>query len=152
MENRHDLRFTALAFFLSAGSVPSMRYLRMGISPSPISFLSLFQSLQLHYGLFLCFSTSTCLLKCAKLIDAILLNASAFLFSFLGTCFIENALKLLSIGDIHPSGLVSISPAPDTIVRGSFVNKMSMSMGVLKRHPRGIYVFAHLRKFHYKVR
>ncbi|GKE71084.1 hypothetical protein Tco_1529156 [Tanacetum coccineum] len=40
-------------------------------------------------------SVSTCLLRCAKLVDAILLNASAFLFLLLGTCFIENARKVL---------------------------------------------------------
>ncbi|GKE54056.1 ribonuclease H-like domain-containing protein [Tanacetum coccineum] len=40
-------------------------------------------------------STRTCLLKCAKLVDVILLKASAFLFSLLGTCLIENDLKLL---------------------------------------------------------
>ncbi|GJW69372.1 ribonuclease H-like domain-containing protein [Tanacetum coccineum] len=47
--------------------------------------------------------------KCAKLVDVILLSASAFLFSLLGTCFIENTLKL-PVNSI-PSGLMSISPA-----------------------------------------
>ncbi|GKE07038.1 hypothetical protein Tco_1399056, partial [Tanacetum coccineum] len=66
---------------------------------------------------------STCLLKCAKLIDAILLNASAFLFSLLGTCLIENTLKLL-VNSI-PSGLVSISPALELSVQEDlFVNKI----------------------------
>ncbi|GJV88085.1 hypothetical protein Tco_1532023 [Tanacetum coccineum] len=32
--------------------------------------------------------------RCAKLVEAILLSASAFLFSLLGICLIENALKL----------------------------------------------------------
>ncbi|GJV50871.1 hypothetical protein Tco_1446612 [Tanacetum coccineum] len=40
-------------------------------------------------------STSTCLLRCAKLVDAILLRASAFLFLLRGTCLMENSLKLL---------------------------------------------------------
>nr|GEX79175.1 integrase, catalytic region, zinc finger, CCHC-type, peptidase aspartic, catalytic [Tanacetum cinerariifolium] len=40
-------------------------------------------------------STSTCLLRWAKLVDAILLSVSAFLFSPLGTCLIENSLKVL---------------------------------------------------------
>nr|GEU41853.1 hypothetical protein [Tanacetum cinerariifolium] len=40
-------------------------------------------------------SVRTCLLKWVKLVDAILLGASAFLFSLLGTCLIENLLKLL---------------------------------------------------------
>nr|GEV45731.1 hypothetical protein [Tanacetum cinerariifolium] len=37
---------------------------------------------------------STCLLKCVKFVEAILLRASAVLFSLLGICLIENALKL----------------------------------------------------------
>ncbi|GJU84972.1 hypothetical protein Tco_1292518 [Tanacetum coccineum] len=41
------------------------------------------------------YSTSTYLLRCAKLMDAILLRASAFLFSLRGTCLMENSLKLL---------------------------------------------------------
>nr|GEU51265.1 hypothetical protein [Tanacetum cinerariifolium] len=52
-------------------------------------------------------STNTCLLKCTKLVDAILLSASAFLFSLLGNCLIENALKPLDdplVNRIHGSG------------------------------------------------
>nr|GEU84025.1 RNA-directed DNA polymerase, eukaryota, reverse transcriptase zinc-binding domain protein [Tanacetum cinerariifolium] len=52
-------------------------------------------------------STSTCLLKCAKLVEAILLRSSAFLFSLLGICLIENALKLPedpSVNKIHGLG------------------------------------------------
>nr|GFB68213.1 hypothetical protein [Tanacetum cinerariifolium] len=51
-------------------------------------------------------STNTCLLRSAKLVDAILLSASAFLFSLMGTFLIENALKLLV------SVLTFSSPAP----------------------------------------
>ncbi|GJR55330.1 hypothetical protein Tco_1405851 [Tanacetum coccineum] len=40
-------------------------------------------------------STSTCLLRWAKLVDAILLSASTFLFSPLGTCLMKNPLKVL---------------------------------------------------------
>nr|GEV70120.1 hypothetical protein [Tanacetum cinerariifolium] len=40
-------------------------------------------------------SVSTCLLMWAKLVDAILLSASAFLFSPLGICLMENSLKML---------------------------------------------------------
>ncbi|GJY27859.1 hypothetical protein Tco_0403626 [Tanacetum coccineum] len=47
-------------------------------------------------------SLRTSNIRCAKLVDAILLSASAFLFLLLGTCFIENARK---------------SPAPVSIVR-----------------------------------
>ncbi|GJT89460.1 hypothetical protein Tco_1071177 [Tanacetum coccineum] len=36
-------------------------------------------------------STTTCLLRWTKLVDAILLNASTFLFSPLGTCLMENS-------------------------------------------------------------
>ncbi|GJT14604.1 hypothetical protein Tco_0861646 [Tanacetum coccineum] len=66
MANRRDLRHTAFALFTSAGRV------------SPVSS-----------------STNTCLLRCAKLVDAILLSALAFLFSLLRTCLIENILKTL---------------------------------------------------------
>nr|GFB86826.1 hypothetical protein [Tanacetum cinerariifolium] len=38
-------------------------------------------------------STSTYFDKCAKLVDAILLRASAFLFSLLGTCLMVNLSK-----------------------------------------------------------
>nr|GEX07145.1 hypothetical protein [Tanacetum cinerariifolium] len=40
-------------------------------------------------------STNTYLLRCAKLVDVILLSASDLLFLLLGTCLIENILKLL---------------------------------------------------------
>nr|GEU73691.1 hypothetical protein [Tanacetum cinerariifolium] len=40
-------------------------------------------------------STNTCLLRCAKLVDAILLSASDFLFLLMGTCLIENVLNSL---------------------------------------------------------
>ncbi|GJX92471.1 hypothetical protein Tco_0345797 [Tanacetum coccineum] len=72
MAKRYDLRFIALAFFLSAGKVSSVR---------------IFLSIHHH---------TPCLLECAKLVDAILLSASAFLFLLLGTCFIKNARKVLA--------------------------------------------------------
>ncbi|GJW17867.1 hypothetical protein Tco_0025303, partial [Tanacetum coccineum] len=34
--------------------------------------------------------------RCAKLVDAILLSAFAFMFSYLGTCLMENSLKVLA--------------------------------------------------------
>nr|GFA95266.1 hypothetical protein [Tanacetum cinerariifolium] len=78
MANRHDLHLNDLAFITSACSVSSVSS-----------------------------STNTCLLKCAKLVDAIWLSASAFLFSLMGTCLIKNALKLLDdpfVNKIHGSG------------------------------------------------
>ncbi|GKA71796.1 reverse transcriptase domain-containing protein [Tanacetum coccineum] len=95
MENCHDLRLTALAFFTFVGRVPYVRYLKIGvIHISPSSSTTANTSVALIDFSFSS-STSTCLRKCAKLVDTILLNASAFLFSLLGTCLIENASKLL---------------------------------------------------------
>ncbi|GJV04576.1 hypothetical protein Tco_1338145 [Tanacetum coccineum] len=115
MENHHDLRLTALAFLASAGSVPFTRYLKIGVihvshSSSTTANTSV-ALIDFSFGS----PTNTYLLKCAKLIDAIFLNASAFLFSLLGTCLIENALKLL-VNSI-PSGLVSISPVLESSVQ-----------------------------------
>ena len=39
-------------------------------------------------------STNNCFDRCAKLVDAVLLSASAFLFSPLGTCLMVNLSKL----------------------------------------------------------
>nr|GFA37512.1 hypothetical protein [Tanacetum cinerariifolium] len=78
MANRHDLHLNDLVFITSACSVSSVSS-----------------------------STNTCLLKCAKLVDAIWLSASAFLFSLMGTFLIKNALKLLDdpfVNKIHGSG------------------------------------------------
>ncbi|GJY25605.1 hypothetical protein Tco_0400331, partial [Tanacetum coccineum] len=75
--------------------VSSVRYSKIGViqvSPSSSTTASISTSL---IDFYFSSSTNTCLLKCAKLVDAILLSASAFLFSLLGTCLIENALKLL---------------------------------------------------------
>ncbi|GJV50675.1 hypothetical protein Tco_1446416 [Tanacetum coccineum] len=73
-----------------------------------------------------------------KLVDAILLRASAFLFSLRDTCLMENSLKLLrpainasysvslfvasnlnlmAYVNSTPSGLVSISPDPETSIQ-----------------------------------
>ncbi|GJY61370.1 hypothetical protein Tco_0462027 [Tanacetum coccineum] len=107
MANRCDLCLTALALFSSADRVSSVRYSKIGfihVSPSSSTTASISASL---IDFSLSSSTNTCLLKCAKLIDTILLNASAFLFSLLGTYLIENALKLLedlSVNKIHGSG------------------------------------------------
>ncbi|GKE69903.1 hypothetical protein Tco_1527975 [Tanacetum coccineum] len=43
--------------------------------------------------LFFKISTNTCFDRCAKLVDAILLKASAFLLSPLGTCLMVNLSK-----------------------------------------------------------
>ncbi|GKA20472.1 hypothetical protein Tco_0700461 [Tanacetum coccineum] len=97
------------AFFASAGSVSSVRYSNNGviheyhsssttarISPSLIDFS--FKT-----------STKTCLVKWAKLVDAILLSASAFLFSLLD---FARPFVLLSVNST-PSGFVRMSPALD---------------------------------------
>ncbi|GKC29887.1 ribonuclease H-like domain-containing protein [Tanacetum coccineum] len=72
-------------------------------------------------------STKTCLDKCAKLVDAILLRASAFLFLLCATYVprtwfatnLESTLTYtlrtpicVAVNSV-PSGLVSIKPAPD---------------------------------------
>nr|GEW14281.1 hypothetical protein [Tanacetum cinerariifolium] len=94
MANRQDLRLIALAFFTSVGKVPSARYLKrelIQVSPSSSTIANISISrMDFSFNS----STNTCLLKCAKLVEAILLKASAFLFSLLGICLIENALKL----------------------------------------------------------
>nr|GEV27581.1 hypothetical protein [Tanacetum cinerariifolium] len=104
-----DLHLTALAFFTSADRVTSVSS-----------------------------STNTCLLKCAKLVDDILLSAPAFLVSLLGTCLIESALKLMGylrkvfenrshpgINEVHPFWFVSISPALEPFVKDDpSVNKI----------------------------
>nr|GFA45502.1 hypothetical protein [Tanacetum cinerariifolium] len=101
MANRHDLRLTALAFFTSAGRVPSSRYLKIrAIQVSPSSSTTANISTAIMDFSFNS-STNTCLLKCVKLAEAILLSASAFLFSLLGICLIENAVKLFKDASIN---------------------------------------------------
>ncbi|GKA12659.1 ribonuclease H-like domain-containing protein [Tanacetum coccineum] len=89
------LRRMALAFLFSSGRISSMRYSWIGVihvCPSSSTTASTsFSSIDFS----LSSSTSTCLLRWAKLVDAILLSASAFLLSPLGTCLIENSLKVL---------------------------------------------------------
>ncbi|GJT27848.1 hypothetical protein Tco_0908123 [Tanacetum coccineum] len=81
MVKRSDFRFIALAFFCSAGKVLSVSSL-----------------------------TSTCLLRCTKMVDAILLSASAFLFPLLGTCLIENSRKaLLNVFTFSKYLIISVS-------------------------------------------
>ncbi|GJS13646.1 putative reverse transcriptase domain-containing protein [Tanacetum coccineum] len=83
------------------------------------------------YGLLLSVSsTKYCLLRCARLVDAILLRTSAFLFSLCGTslgwkfpvayfglglhsCFAASNLNLMAYVNSAPSGFVNISPAPE---------------------------------------
>ncbi|GJT00492.1 hypothetical protein Tco_0821661 [Tanacetum coccineum] len=123
MENHHDLRLTALTFFTSAGSVPSMRYLKIGVIYVSPSFSTIANTSVVLMDFSFSSSTSTCLLKCAKLVDAILLNATAFLFSLLGTYLIKNTLKLLV--NFIPYGLVSINPTPKPSVQEDLsVNKI----------------------------
>ncbi|GKD31588.1 putative reverse transcriptase domain-containing protein, partial [Tanacetum coccineum] len=53
-------------------------------------------------------STSTCLLRCARLVDAILLRTSSFLF-----LLHASNLILMAYVNSAPSGFVNISPAPE---------------------------------------
>nr|GEY44709.1 zf-CCHC domain-containing protein/DUF4219 domain-containing protein/UBN2 domain-containing protein [Tanacetum cinerariifolium] len=91
--------------------VSSVRYSKIGVihvSPSSSTTASTSTSL---IDFYFSSSTNNCLLMCAKLVDVILLSASTFLFSLLGTCLIENALKPLNsvqddpfVNRIHGSG------------------------------------------------
>ncbi|GJX38765.1 gypsy type transposase [Tanacetum coccineum] len=85
----------ARAFFASTGSVPSVRYSNNGVIheyPSSSTTARIFlSSIDFSFRTI----TMTCLVKWAKLVDAILLRTSAFFFLLLGTCLIENFLKLL---------------------------------------------------------
>nr|GEW17670.1 hypothetical protein [Tanacetum cinerariifolium] len=91
--------------------VPSVRYSTSGViqqypSSSTIAKIFLY-SIEFLSSV----STKTCLVRWAMLVDAILLNASAFLFSLHGTCSIENSLKLLirvlAFSRVHGSGIAS---------------------------------------------
>nr|GEW44561.1 hypothetical protein [Tanacetum cinerariifolium] len=93
MVYRLALILIARAFFVSAGRVPFVRYstscvLQQYPSSSITAKISL-SSIDFLFSV----STKTCLVRWAKLMDAILLNASAFLFSLRGTCLIENISK-----------------------------------------------------------
>nr|GEW01572.1 hypothetical protein [Tanacetum cinerariifolium] len=108
---------SVLASLCMEGQVPSLRYLKIRViqvSHSSSTTANISTSLMD----FSCKSSSnTCLLKCAKLVEAILLSASAFLFSLLGTCLIENALKLFedpSVNKIHGLGSSSSMSHPQT--------------------------------------
>nr|GEV75436.1 hypothetical protein [Tanacetum cinerariifolium] len=116
-ENRYDLRRATLALFTFVGRVSSVSS-----------------------------STNTCLLRCAKLVDAILLSALAFLFSLLETCLIENVLKpLVSVLSFSKYRIISASfaiPAPEPSAQDEpSVNKVhgsgsssSTSMAVIHIH------------------
>nr|GEW22997.1 reverse transcriptase domain-containing protein [Tanacetum cinerariifolium] len=81
-------------------------------------------------------STSTCLLKWTKLVDAILLSASAFLFSHLAS-----NLNLRAYVNSIPSGLISIKPTLEPSIHddpsvnnvygsgSSFLSSMGVSGG-----------------------
>ncbi|GJV70750.1 hypothetical protein Tco_1490745 [Tanacetum coccineum] len=98
-----------------------VRYSKIGvIHVSPSSSTTASTSIS-HIDFSFSSSTNTCLLKCAKLVDDILLSASAFLISLLGTCLIENALKLLaSVRTFSRYRIMSTSfanPAPEPSVQ-----------------------------------
>ncbi|GJW27369.1 hypothetical protein Tco_0041180 [Tanacetum coccineum] len=117
----------ARAFFASAGSVPSVRYSNNGVIheyPSSSTTARIFlSSIDFSFRT----STMTCLVKWAKLVDAIFLSTPAFLFSLLG---IGSCFALLQVFPIDlvchqtrvyfccqvnstPSGFVRMSPAPN---------------------------------------
>nr|GEZ42609.1 hypothetical protein [Tanacetum cinerariifolium] len=106
LERVYELGMLLLTSLRLYAWVPSSRYLKIGvIQVSPSSFITANISTSLMDFSFNS-STNTCLLKCAKLVEAILLSASNFLFSLLGTCLIENALKLFedpSVNKIYGS-------------------------------------------------
>ncbi|GKD58636.1 hypothetical protein Tco_1296145, partial [Tanacetum coccineum] len=97
-----------LASFLSPGRVPSFRYSIIGVIhvvPSSSTTVATSSSCMDFY---LSISTKTCLDKCAKLVDAILLRASTFLFLLRGTWLIEKLAPLTRLLTFS-----SINPAPD---------------------------------------
>nr|GEY49428.1 hypothetical protein [Tanacetum cinerariifolium] len=91
-----DLMRSFLASFLSLGRVPSFKYSTIGViqfgSSSSTTVATSFSFMDLSLST----STSTCLDKCVKLVDAIFLRASAFLFLFRGTWLIEKLVNPLT--------------------------------------------------------
>ncbi|GJW54803.1 hypothetical protein Tco_0098888 [Tanacetum coccineum] len=82
-----------LASFLSPGRVPSFRYSIIGVIHVVPSSSTIVATSSSCMDFSLSISTKTCLDRCAKLVDAILLKASAFLFLLHGTWFIEKLAK-----------------------------------------------------------
>ncbi|GJR37434.1 hypothetical protein Tco_1213118 [Tanacetum coccineum] len=74
MANRCDLRLIALAFFTFAGNVSSVRYLKIGVIHVSLSSSTTGSTSVALIDFSFSSSTNTCLLKCAKLVDAILHN------------------------------------------------------------------------------
>nr|GEX16079.1 transposase (putative), gypsy type [Tanacetum cinerariifolium]GEX37462.1 transposase (putative), gypsy type [Tanacetum cinerariifolium] len=107
--------------------VSFVRYLKIGVIYVSSSSSTTANTSTLLIDFSINSSTNTCLLKCAKLVDAILLSASSFLFSLLGICLIENALKLLedpSVNKIHGSG--SSSSTSIRVSRESSSGRLTM--------------------------
>nr|GEW97112.1 hypothetical protein [Tanacetum cinerariifolium] len=84
-------------------------------------------------------SMRTCLVKWAKLLDAILHRASAFLFSLLGTCLIENFLKLLKSVFTFSRPALKPSTQDDQSMNSVHGSKSSssVSMGVFRESSFG---------------
>nr|GEX74853.1 hypothetical protein [Tanacetum cinerariifolium] len=80
--------------------------------------------------------TNTCLLKCAKLVDAILFRALAFLISLLGTCLIKNALKLLVCEYQSCPGTICADDPSVNKIHGSG-SSSSTSIGVSRESSSG---------------
>nr|GEW87665.1 reverse transcriptase domain-containing protein [Tanacetum cinerariifolium] len=127
-----------LASFLSSGRVSSFKYSIIGvihIGPSSSTTVTTFFSCM---DFSLSISTKTCFDKCAKLVDAILLRASAFLFLLLGTWLMEKLAKPLtrllafSRSTLFPPRLVNIRLASDPSTHDDLsVNKVYDSYRVL---------------------
>nr|GEW73708.1 hypothetical protein [Tanacetum cinerariifolium] len=93
----NDKEFDLPLSFWEKGSKNDMRYKTPPIMPYCLDFIFMARAFLTSAGSVPSVSTSTntCFLKWMKLVDTILLRASAFLFSILGTCSIENFLNPL---------------------------------------------------------
>ncbi|GJW21952.1 hypothetical protein Tco_0032574 [Tanacetum coccineum] len=79
-------------------------------------------------------STNTCLLKCAKLVDAILLSTLAFLFPLLGICLIDKTLKLLvPVLDLYSlcKTIANLNKSKSTIFKASIRYMKLYAVGFL---------------------
>ncbi|GKB08068.1 hypothetical protein Tco_0836352 [Tanacetum coccineum] len=85
--------------------------------------------------------TKTCLVKWEKLVDAILLRASALLFLLLGTCLIENFLKLLESVFTFSRPAIKASYSGSLLVASNlnlraYVNSAPFGFGSIRSAPK----------------
>jgi hypothetical protein len=81
------------ASFCSWGNVPLLMNSMIGVIQVGSCYSITVDISISEMDLFFKVYTNTCFDRCAKLVDAILLSASAFLFSPLGTCLMVNLSK-----------------------------------------------------------